>query len=323
MAIYLPASAEEQDLRLDELTPREIVTELDKHVVGQRAAKRAVAIALRNRQRRQKLPPDLADDIMPKNIIMIGPTGVGKTEIARRLAKLTNSPFLKVEASKFTEVGYVGRDVESIVRDLVEIAIDMVREERLEEVEDKAEMNAEERLLDVLLPAPPPQPSGHQDDKHALPGGDSHQRPREKLRQQFREGKLDDKMVEIDVRERNTPQFGIISNQNLEDMEMNLKDMLPNIFGGNSKKRKMKVGDAFDYLVQEEEGRLIDMDQVNRAAVERVESSGIVFLDEIDKIAGREGGHGPDVSREGVQRDILPIVEGTPVNTRYGFLLPH
>jgi ATP-dependent HslUV protease ATP-binding subunit HslU len=319
MAIYLPASAEEQDLSLDELTPREIVAELDKHVVGQRAAKRAVAIALRNRQRRQKLPPDIADDIMPKNIIMIGPTGVGKTEIARRLAKLTNSPFLKVEASKFTEVGYVGRDVESIVRDLVEISIDMVREERLEEVEDKAEMNAEERLLDVLLPAPPPAPA-HQDGQHTLPGGDSYQRSREKMRQQFREGKLDDRMVEIDVRERNTPQFGIISNQNLEDMEMNLKDMLPNIFGGGTKKRKLKVADAFDYLVQEEEGRLIDMDSVNRAAVERVESSGIVFLDEIDKIAGREGGHGPDVSREGVQRDILPIVEGTTVNTRYGMV---
>jgi ATP-dependent HslUV protease ATP-binding subunit HslU len=318
MAIYLPATAEEQDLALDELTPREIVAELDKHVVGQRAAKRAVAIALRNRQRRQKLPPDLAEDIMPKNIIMIGPTGVGKTEIARRLAKLTNSPFLKVEASKFTEVGYVGRDVESIVRDLVEIAIDMVREERLEEVEDRAEMNAEERLLDVLLPPPPAQPQ--QEGQLTLPGAEGYQRSREKLRQQFREGKLDERMVELDVRERATPQFGIISNQNLEDMEMNLKDMLPNIFGAGSKKRKMKVGDAFDYLVQEEEGRLIDMDAVNRAAVERVESNGIVFLDEIDKIAGREGGHGPDVSREGVQRDILPIVEGTTVNTRYGMV---
>jgi ATP-dependent HslUV protease ATP-binding subunit HslU len=319
MAIYLPASAEEQDLALDELTPREIVAELDKHVVGQRAAKRAVAIALRNRQRRQKLPPDLADDIMPKNIIMIGPTGVGKTEIARRLAKLTNSPFLKVEASKFTEVGYVGRDVESMIRDLVEIAIDMVREERLEEVEDRAEMNAEERLLDILLPPAPatPPPQGA---PPLLPASESNQRSREKLRQQFREGKLDDRMVELDVRERGTPQFGIISNQNLEDMEMNLKDMLPNIFGGGTKKRKMRVADAFDYLVQEEEGRLIDMDQVNRVAVERVESSGIIFLDEIDKIAGREGGHGPDVSREGVQRDILPIVEGTTVNTRYGMV---
>ena len=318
MAIYLPASAEEQDLSLDELTPREIVAELDKHVVGQKAAKRAVAIALRNRQRRQKLPPDIADDIMPKNIIMIGPTGVGKTEIARRLAKLTNSPFLKVEASKFTEVGYVGRDVESMIRDLVEISIDMVREERLEEVEDKAEMNAEERLLDVLLPPPPATPA--QEGQLSLPGTESYQRSREKLRQQFREGKLDERQVELDVRERGMPQFGIISNQNLEDMEMNLKDMLPNIFGGGSKKRKMKVADAFDYLVQEEEGRLIDMDAVNRAAVERVESNGIVFLDEIDKIAGREGGHGPDVSREGVQRDILPIVEGTTVNTRYGMV---
>ena len=319
MAIYLPASAEEQDISRDELTPREIVAELDKHVVGQKAAKRAVAIALRNRQRRQKLPPDLADDIMPKNIIMIGPTGVGKTEIARRLAKLTNSPFLKVEASKFTEVGYVGRDVESMIRDLVEIAIDMVREERLEEVEDRAEMNAEERLLDLLLPPPPAPPQG-QEGQLSLPGTESHQRSREKLRQQFREGKLDDRMVELDVRERGTPQFGIISNQNLEDMEMNLKDMLPNIFGSSPKKRKMKVTDAFDYLVQEEEGRLIDMDQVNRAATERVESSGIIFLDEIDKIAGREGSHGPDVSREGVQRDILPIVEGTTVNTRYGMI---
>ena len=256
---------------------------------------------------------------MPKNIIMIGPTGVGKTEIARRLAKLTNSPFLKVEASKFTEVGYVGRDVESMIRDLVEIAIDMVREERLEEVEDRAEMNAEERLLDILLP-PPPAASQAPDSQHTLPGNDSHQRSREKLRQQFREGKLDDRMVELDVRERGSPQFGIISNQNLEDMEMNLKDMLPNIFGGGTKKRKMRVADAFDYLIQEEEGRLIDMDQVNRVATERVESTGIIFLDEIDKIAGREGGHGPDVSREGVQRDILPIVEGTTVNTRYGMV---
>jgi ATP-dependent HslUV protease ATP-binding subunit HslU len=320
MAIYLPGTAEDQDVALDELTPREIVAELDKHVVGQRAAKRAVAIALRNRMRRQKLPPDLADDIMPKNIIMIGPTGVGKTEIARRLAKLTDSPFLKVEASKFTEVGYVGRDVESMIRDLVEIAIDMVREERLEEVEDKAEMNAEERLLDLLLPPPPEAQQPAQEGQLTLPGADSYPRSREKLRQQFREGKLDDRQVELDTRERNTPQLGIISSQNLEDMDMNLKDLLPNIFGGATKKRKMKVSDAFEYLIQEEEGRLIDMDQVTKAAVDRVETSGIIFLDEIDKIAGREGGHGPDVSREGVQRDILPIVEGTTVNTRYGMV---
>jgi ATP-dependent HslUV protease ATP-binding subunit HslU len=320
MAIYLPGTAEDQDVDLDELTPREIVAELDKHVVGQRAAKRAVAIALRNRTRRQKLPPDLADDIMPKNIIMIGPTGVGKTEIARRLAKLTDSPFLKVEASKFTEVGYVGRDVESMIRDLVEIAIDMVREERLEEVEDKAEMNAEERLLDLLLPPPPEAHQPAQEGQLTLPGTDSYQRTREKMRQQFREGKLDDRTVELDVRERSSPQLGIISSQNIEDMDMSLKDLLPNIFGGSQKKRKMKVNEAFEYLVSEEESRLIDMDQVTRAAVERVETSGIIFLDEIDKIAGREGGHGPDVSREGVQRDILPIVEGTTVNTRYGMV---
>jgi len=320
MAIYLPGTAEDQDVDLDELTPREIVTELDKHVVGQRAAKRAVAIALRNRTRRQKLPPDIADDIMPKNIIMIGPTGVGKTEIARRLAKLTDSPFLKVEASKFTEVGYVGRDVESMIRDLVEISIDMVREERLEEVEDKAEMNAEERLLDLLLPPPPEAHQPAQEGQLTLPGTDSYQRTREKLRQQFREGKLDDRTVELDVRERNSPQLGIISSQNLEDMDMSLKDLLPNIFGGSQKKRKMKVNEAFEYLIQEEESRLIDMDQVTKSAVERVETSGIIFLDEIDKIAGREGGHGPDVSREGVQRDILPIVEGTTVNTRYGMV---
>ena len=320
MAIYLPGTQEEQELALDELTPREIVSELDKYVVGQNAAKRAVAIALRNRMRRQKLAPELAEEIMPKNIIMIGPTGVGKTEIARRLARLANSPFLKVEASKFTEVGYVGRDVESMIRDLVEIAIDMVREERLEEVEDKAELNAEERLLDLLFPpTPPSQQSALQlgDGEHSV---DSQTRTREKLRQQLREGKLDERTVELDVRERAMPAFEIISNQGVEEMDINIKDMLPNIFGQRTKKRKMKVSEAFEYLIQEEEQRLIDMDQVTRTAVERVEQSGIIFLDEIDKIAGREGGHGPDVSREGVQRDVLPIVEGTTVNTRYGMV---
>jgi ATP-dependent HslUV protease ATP-binding subunit HslU len=330
MAIFLPGTAEELELSLEDLTPREIVAELDKHVVGQRAAKRAVAIALRNRMRRQKLPPDIAEEIMPKNIIMIGPTGVGKTEIARRLAKLTNSPFMKVEASKFTEVGYVGRDVESMIRDLVEIAVDMVREEKLEEVEDRAELNAEERLLDLLLP-PSPAPAAAAsggagpvvvDGNSNFPPAsqESHNRTREKLRQQFRESKLDDRTVEIDVRERSTPSFEIISNQGIEEMDINLKDVLPNLFGQRTKKRKMKVGEAFEYLVQEEETRLVDMDQVTRLAVERVENSGIIFLDEIDKIAGREGGHGPDVSREGVQRDILPIVEGTTVNTRYGMV---
>ncbi|MBB5331558.1 ATP-dependent protease ATPase subunit HslU [Tunturiibacter gelidoferens] len=342
MAIFLPGAAEDQALALDEMTPREIVAELDKYVVGQHAAKRAVAIALRNRMRRQKLSPELADEIMPKNIIMIGPTGVGKTEIARRLAKLTNSPFLKVEASKFTEVGYVGRDVESIVRDLVEIAIDMVREEKMEEVEDKAELAAEDRLIDLLLPPTPSaapaaattaaaathEPGSNViqlpaaapvDDNEEKPGDREH-RTREKLRQQFREGKLDERTVELDVRDRNQPSFEVISNQGSEEMDINLKDMLPGLFGQRTKKRKMKVVEAFDYLVQEEENRLIDMDQVTRLAVERVEDSGIVFLDEIDKIAGREGGHGPDVSREGVQRDILPIVEGTTVNTKYGMV---
>jgi len=320
MAIYLPAAAEEPQLALDELTPREIVAELDKYVVGQGAAKRAVAVALRNRMRRQKLSPDLAEEIIPKNIIMIGPTGVGKTEIARRLARLANSPFMKVEASKFTEVGYVGRDVESMVRDLVEIAIEMVRSEKLEDVAEKAEINAEERLLDLLLPPPPQPPSNESAGFITEAGADSHSRSREKLRQQLREGKLDERMVELDVREKSFPAFEIISNQGVEEMDVNIKDMLPNIFGQRTKKRKMKVSEAIEYLIQEEEQRLVDMDQVTRIAVERVEQSGIIFLDEIDKIAGREGGHGPDVSREGVQRDILPIVEGTTVNTRYGMV---
>src|SRR5882724_5630017 len=324
MAIYLPAAAEEEQIALDELTPREIVAELDKHVVGQKDAKRAVAIALRNRMRRQKLTPDLAEEVIPKNIIMIGPTGVGKTEIARRLAKLANSPFLKVEASKFTEVGYVGRDVESMIRDLVEIAIDNIRAEKLEDVADKAELNAEERLLDILLPPAAPRVPESPQAGFVLEGtttsGDSSSRTREKLRQQLREGKLDDRTVEIDVRERNFPSFENISNQGVEEMDVNIKDMLPNIFGQRTKKRKMKVNEAFEYLIQEEEQRLIDMDQVTRMAIDRVEDSGIIFLDEIDKIAGRESGHGPDVSREGVQRDILPIVEGTTVNSRYGMV---
>jgi ATP-dependent HslUV protease ATP-binding subunit HslU len=307
MVIYLPAQANDDTPLLDELTPREIVRELDKYVVGQADAKKAVAIALRNRVRRQKLEPEMAEDVMPKNILMMGATGVGKTEIARRLAKLANSPFLKVEASKFTEVGYVGRDVESMIRDLVEIAIDMVREERLDEVEERAEQQAEDRLLELLMPAQPE-------------GTESIERTREKLRERLRAGKLDDRVVEIDVRDRG-PSLEISTPNGFEEMDMtNLKDILPGLFGGRTRKRKMRVVEAMDYLIQEEEQKLVDMDQVTRVAIERVERSGIVFLDEVDKIAGREGGHGPDVSREGVQRDILPIVEGTTVNTRYGFV---
>ena len=305
MVIYLAGesqTAEPEPLpSFDELTPREIVVELDKYIVGQNAAKKAVAIALRNRVRRQKLTPELAEDILPKNILMIGPTGVGKTEIARRLARLAGCPFVKVEASKYTEVGYVGRDVESMVRDLVETAIDMVREEKLDEVAERAEQSAEERLLDLLLPASPV-------PADASPASESQrreqvQRTREKLRVQLREGKLDQRMVEVEVRERSMPSFEIITNQGVEEMDVNVKDMLSGMFGQQKKKRKMTVAEAFDYLIQEEENRLIDMDQVTRMAVDRVEQMGILFIDEIDKIAGRESGHGPDVSREGVQRD--------------------
>ncbi len=323
MVIYLsgesPAPAPEPLPSFDELTPREIVVELDKYIVGQTAAKRAVAVALRNRVRRQKLQPELAEEILPKNILMIGPTGVGKTEIARRLARLAGCPFVKVEASKYTEVGYVGRDVESMVRDLVEVAIDMVREEKLDEVAERAEQAAEERVLDLLLPSVPasietgaPVSDGQRREQI--------QRTRDKLRTQLREGKLDQRMVEVEVRERSMPAFEIVTNQGIEEMDINVKDMLSGFFGQQKKKRKMTVAEAFDYLIQEEENRLVDMDQVTRLAVDRVEQMGILFVDEIDKIAGRESGHGPDVSREGVQRDILPIVEGTTVNTRYGMV---
>ena len=329
MVIYLAGEVDEE-AQLDEMSPRQIVTELDKHVVGQRNAKRAVAIALRNRVRRQKLPPEMAVDVMPKNIIMIGSTGVGKTEIARRLARMSNSPFLKVEASKFTEVGYVGRDVESMIRDLTEISVEMTRQDKSEEVAEKAELNVEERILDLLLP-PPRSASNFYDfdsDTSEEPSteletstrDEQFQRSREKLRTQLRSGKLDNRLVELEVREKNFPVIELAGPQGVEEMGINMKDMLGNLFQGRTKRRKMRVDEAMEYLMQEEEERLIDMDQVARAAIERVENSGIIFLDEIDKIAGRESGHGPDVSREGVQRDILPIVEGTTVNTRYGMV---
>ncbi|MGB7848185.1 MAG: ATP-dependent protease ATPase subunit HslU [Candidatus Acidiferrum sp.] len=304
---------------LDDMTPREIVKELDKYIVGQTAAKRAVAVALRNRVRRQKLPPEIAEDVLPKNILMIGPTGVGKTEIARRLARLAGCPFVKVEASKYTEVGYVGRDVESMVRDLVETSIDMVREEKLDEVADRAEESAEERILDLLLPLPPAPAEGTPETELAAQR-EQVKRTREKLRAQLREGKLDQRVVDLEVRERAMPSFEIISNQGIEEMDVNIKDMLSGFFGQQKKKRKMSVSDAFEYLIQEEENKLLDMEQVTRVAVERAEQMGIIFVDEIDKVAGRESGHGPDVSREGVQRDILPIIEGTTVNTRYGMI---
>jgi ATP-dependent HslUV protease ATP-binding subunit HslU len=311
--IYLPESTATS---LDSLTPRQIVAELDKYVIGQSRAKRAVAIALRNRMRRQKLAPELAEEIAPKNILMIGPTGVGKTEIARRLARLAQSPFVKVEASKFTEVGYVGRDVESMVRDLVELGVGMVREERIEEVRAKARENAEERLLDVLLP--PTRPIAPDEDPAAA--REQQTQTRQRFREQLRAGRLDQRVVEVDVREKSFPSFEIVTGSSVEEVDINLKDMLPGLFQGRTKKRRLKVPEALEYLAQEEEQKLVDMESVARTAVARVEQAGIIFVDEIDKIAGREGGHGPDVSREGVQRDILPIVEGTTVNTKYGMV---
>jgi ATP-dependent HslUV protease ATP-binding subunit HslU len=314
----------EQMPSLDRLTPRQIVEELDRYVIGQRDAKRMVAIALRNRWRRQRLGPELRDEVIPKNIIMIGPTGVGKTEIARRLAKLAQAPFLKVEASKFTEVGYVGRDVESIIRDLTELGVGIVKSVHMSQVEQKAEQLAEERLLDLLLPPvsaknalgfgdPTESPAGE-----PPPGTESHEATRSKLRLRLREGKLDQRTVEVEVKERGLP-IGVISNVGgMEELESGLRDMLGGLFPGKKKKRTMKVPEALKHMAQEEAQRLIDMDEVVREAVAKVEETGIVFLDEVDKIAGREKSAGPDVSREGVQRDLLPIVEGSTVHTKYG-----
>ncbi len=317
MAIFLP---ERTATTVDSLTPRQIVAELDKYVIGQAKAKRAVAIALRSRIRRQRLAPEVAEEVTPKNILMIGPTGVGKTEIARRLARLAQSPFIKVEASKFTEVGYVGRDVESMVRDLVELAVDMVRAERAEEVREKARRGAEERLLDLLLPPSRPPMPGEEAAAREQAG-----RTRERFREQLREGRLDDRVVELDVASTTVPSFEVIAGTSVEEIGMNLKEMMGNLFQGRAKTRRLKVPDALEHLVAEEQARLVDMESVSREASRRVEQSGIIFIDEIDKIASRDamaggGGYGPDVSREGVQRDILPIVEGTTVNTKHGMV---
>jgi ATP-dependent HslUV protease ATP-binding subunit HslU len=318
MTIPLPESFEGGAGRRPdtELTPREIVAELDKYIIGQKAAKKAVAIALRNRFRRRKLPAELADEIAPKNILMIGPTGVGKTEISRRLAKLTSSPFLKIEASKFTEVGYVGRDVESMIRDLVRMSVDMVKQEKVAEIEEKALRNVEERLLDLLLPplraADASAPESPEPERFA--------ETREKFRKQLRDGLFEERPVEIEVKDKSVPPMEIFSSSGVEEIGFQIQELIPGFLGGRSKRRKVKIREAREILLEEEERRLVDMDLVSRLAIERVEQGGIIFLDEVDKIAGRESGHGPDVSREGVQRDLLPIIEGTTVNTRYGLV---
>ncbi len=321
MPIYLSGETVPAAPQLDELTPRQIVAELDKYVIGQNAAKKAVAVALRNRIRRQKLPAEMAADVLPKNILMIGSTGVGKTEIARRLARLANSPFIKIEASKFTEVGYVGRDVESMVRELTDVAVDMTKQAATEEIKGRASENVEERLLDILLPVPESQYSTHFDDE--TPEIDEEKplsRTRNKLREQLRNGDLDDRLIEVETQDRSNATIDFVGGQGMEEMGVNLRDMFGNMFPTKTVTRKMKVADARVAMLRDEQESLIDMEQVTRTAIDKTQQSGIIFLDEIDKIAGREAGGNPAVSREGVQRDLLPIVEGTNVNTRYGMV---
>ncbi len=325
MAIYLGGEIKntEPKLKLDDLTPRQIVAELDKYVVGQTNAKRAVAVALRNRIRRQKLPPEIAQDVLPKNILMIGSTGVGKTEIARRLAKLANSPFIKIEASKFTEVGYVGRDVESMIRELTDIAVDMTKQMAFEEVLQTAKDNVEEKILSILYPTSETQFSDSFNSNNSL---DLSKKPaqnstREKLREQLRNGELDDRIIEIETQDRSNTMIDFVGGQGMEEMGVNFRDMFGNLFPSKTVRRKIKISEAQTYLLREEQENLIDMERITRTAIEKTESSGIIFLDEIDKIAGRDSESGnPDVSRGGVQRDLLPIVEGTTVNTRYGMV---
>jgi ATP-dependent HslUV protease ATP-binding subunit HslU len=318
MAIYLGGETAAEKRNLDDLTPRQIVAELDKYVVGQNAAKKAVAVALRNRIRRQKLPAEIAEDVLPKNILMIGSTGVGKTEIARRLARLANSPFIKIEASKFTEVGSVGRDVESMVRELADVAVDMGKQAAFEDVLPRAEQNVEERLLDILLP--PSDLSYNSDPNLDAAAEPPLSRTREKLREQLRRGHLDDRLIDVETQDRSNATIDFIGGQGMEDMGVNLKDMFGNMFPTKTVRRKLTVAEARSYMIRDEQESLVDMEQITRKAMERAQSAGIIFLDELDKIAGRESGGNPDVSREGVQRDLLPIVEGTNVNTKHGMI---